>query len=143
MKITLTAAQVEILVREHVQKSLPGVDVCFGYAEIFQDFDGNAEPVFGGFSFAFSPKKTKYKEIYDQISNDPVRNDKIQAIKEVRKFSQGCNVEELETFPRQLNDPWGGQVIRVAYNAGDCLGLAYAKALVEKIWAENPITIPF
>jgi len=141
MKISLTAAQVHNLILAHVQANCPGMEIYPGTVEMIYGRDQYEEPLFGGFSFSFAPKKNKYEEIKAMIANELPRDNKIYTIKTVRDLSRTFTLEEKKTFP--ITKGYGEAYEYSPMDGSDVFGLAYTKFLVETIWAATPAPAAF
>ncbi len=138
MKITLTHAEVEEIIRRHVQATLPGsVKVCKGRAEMYYGRDEYESPEFNGFSFEYEKEKTKYEQAREFVAAQP-RDNKIQAIKAFRDRFNGAG---YDSFPR-LKDGRLGASSMYLYPTAD-FGLHYSKVFVEQTWAEIPDEVDF
>ncbi len=133
MKITLTAAEIETILRAHVKASVgEGVEVYHGKEEL--DYGRDYEsPSLVGFSFEYQKKeiKTKYTTAKALILGMP-RNNLIPVIKALREAVGTLTHLELADFP-VVRDKSG-----FAQTPTPTLGLAYSKALVENVWVQNP-----
>lgn len=135
MKIILTHAEVEEIVRRHVQATLPGsVKVCKGHAEMYYGRDEYESPEFNGFSFEYEKEKTKYEQARAFVAGLP-RDNKIPAIK---AFRERFNGEGFETFPR-LTDG----ITKTVVMPSATFGLHYSKLFVEQTWVEIPDEVDF